>query len=189
MARTSARRGTPLTREEIFSAALSIIDVQGLDALSMRALARALNVEAMTLYHHVANKDAILDGVVDSVLGGMVVPDPLPEDWMALIEEMLVGLRVALAAHPNAIPVVIERPPTTDVYVQAPVMALAQAGFSEAASAELFEGIMALTFGNAILGTMTRPAPGAPPPAFNEAWFRTSIRFLLEGYGRALRSS
>lgn len=188
MVRTS-RRDKPLSRDEIFSAALEIIDTEGLDALSMRALARTLSVEAMTLYHHVANKDAIYEGVVAAVLSGMMAPDPLPEDWMELIESMLVSLRVALAAHPNAIPIVIQHPPKTDTYVQAPVIALAKAGFDQSQVEVLFEGIMAFTFGNAILGTMAQAASDAPPAEFNEATFRNGIRFLLEGYAHELAAS
>jgi AcrR family transcriptional regulator len=182
----TTKRDKPLSPDEIFAAALVIIDAGGLDALSMRALARALRVEAMALYHHVESKDAIIDGVVALVLSEMSAPDPLPGDWMELLESMLVSLRVTLAAHPNVIPLVIQRPPRADTYVQAPVIALARAGFTDDQVEELFEGIMAFTFGNAILGTTALSAPGAPPPAFNEQSFRKGIRFLLGGYAREL---
>ncbi len=185
MGRTS-RRDKALTRDEIFSAALDIIDTSGIDALSMRALARVLLVEAMTLYHHVANKDAIYEGVVDAIMSEMEAPEPNPEDWMGLIEAMLVSLRVTLAAHPNAIPIVIQHPLKSDTYVQAPMAALTQAGFTPSQIQELFESIMALTFGDAILGSMTQAAPNAPAPQFNEGRFRKSIRYVLEGYAKEL---
>jgi len=185
LARTTPRRDKPLSPDEIFAEALKIIDTSSLDALTMRSLAQALHVEAMTLYHHVANKDAIFDGVVARVLADMTAPDPIPEDWMELFEAMLVSLRVALANHPNAIPLVIQRPPKSDTYVQAPVIALARAGFTQSQVEELFEAIMSFTFGNAILGTMA--PPGTPAPPFNEEAFCKGIRFLLEGYARGVR--
>jgi AcrR family transcriptional regulator len=60
-------RGTGLSRQRILLAAIEIADRDGLGALSMRKLARVLGVEAMSLYNHVANKDELLDGMVDLV--------------------------------------------------------------------------------------------------------------------------
>ena len=66
MAEPVARRREPLTRARIFAAALEIIDADGLAALSMRRLGTSLGVEAMAIYHHVPNKDALLDGTFSS---------------------------------------------------------------------------------------------------------------------------
>ena len=52
----------PVSRERALDVAIAIADAEGLEALTMRRLAKELKVEAMSLYHHVANKDAILDG-------------------------------------------------------------------------------------------------------------------------------
>ncbi|NNC75792.1 MAG: TetR family transcriptional regulator, partial [Acidimicrobiia bacterium] len=57
----------PLSKDRVLTAAIGLADQQGLDALTMRNLASELGVEAMSLYYHVANKEALLDGVVDTV--------------------------------------------------------------------------------------------------------------------------
>lgn len=64
-----AKARTPLSRDRVFAAAVEIADAEGIDSLTMRALAERLGVEAMSLYYHVANKAALLDGVADVVVG------------------------------------------------------------------------------------------------------------------------
>ena len=61
------RPAEPISRDRAVSAAVSLADEQGIAGLSMRKLAKVLQIEAMSLYHHVANKDALLDGMIDSV--------------------------------------------------------------------------------------------------------------------------
>ena len=67
-------RRKPLSRERILETALALADEQGIDALSMRKLGQQLGYEAMSLYNHVANKDDLLDGMVDLVLAEMEAP-------------------------------------------------------------------------------------------------------------------
>jgi len=69
-------RRKPLSRERIVAAALEVVDEQGIEALSMRKLGQTLGYEAMSLYNHVANKDDLLDGILDLVLAEMEPPDP-----------------------------------------------------------------------------------------------------------------
>ena len=68
----------PLSRERVLEAAVALADEGGIDALSMRKLADQLGVKAMSLYNHVANKDDLLDGIVDAVWGEISLPDPAP---------------------------------------------------------------------------------------------------------------
>jgi len=75
------KRTTPLTKDELFAAALTIADTEGLEALSMRRLAAEVGVEAASLYHHLPNKDALLDGILVRMRSEMRLPDPLPQDW------------------------------------------------------------------------------------------------------------
>lgn len=98
----------PLTRERIVGAALSLADAEGLDAVTMRRLGRALGVEGMALYRHVPNRAAILDGIAEAVIDEIEVPEAT--DWrdgvLALAEEFR---RVALA-HPHVVPLWTTRP-------------------------------------------------------------------------------
>ncbi|MCJ7827268.1 MAG: TetR family transcriptional regulator [Demequinaceae bacterium] len=90
-----------LTPDLIFERALAIVDAEGLEALSMRCLASDLGVEAASLYHHIADKQALLDGVIGRARSEMVVTaDPMGE-WMPFLEEVFVEYRRMLVAHPN----------------------------------------------------------------------------------------
>ena len=92
-----SRRGR-LGRERILQAALHLADQGGVAALSMRKIAGSLGVEAMSLYHHVANKGEILDGVVGLVFAEI---GPLQEeDWKAAVERWGCSVRRALRERP-----------------------------------------------------------------------------------------
>jgi AcrR family transcriptional regulator len=93
---------TPLTRQRVLDAAVALADDSGIESLTMRKLGQALGVEAMSLYNHVTNKDALLDGMVDQVFGEIDLP--LPEaGWKAAMRQRAISARQALARHPWAI--------------------------------------------------------------------------------------
>ena len=110
MAPTTRRERRPaLTHERVVAAAVELADDQGIEALSMRKLAQALGVEAMSLYHHVANKDALLDGLVDLVFGEVQLPAPAGAAWRAPMRARMVSLHDALRRHPWATAVLESR--------------------------------------------------------------------------------
>jgi AcrR family transcriptional regulator len=89
---------TPLSRERVLRAAVALADEGGIKALSMRKLAQALGVEAMSLYNHVANKDDVLDGIVELVAGEIdLVPDG--GDWKADTRRRALSTYEALSRH------------------------------------------------------------------------------------------
>jgi AcrR family transcriptional regulator len=96
----------PLSRDLVLETAVTLADHEGLGALSMRRLGQELGVEAMSLYHHVANKDALLDGMVDAVVGELnaaVGPGGGPEaerDWAAALRARILRARTVMLAHP-----------------------------------------------------------------------------------------
>ncbi len=92
---------TPLSKERVLRAAIEFADERGVDALSMRKLAQELGVEAMSLYNHVANKDEILDGIVDLVAAEVELPAP-GTDWKAAIRQIALSTHDALVRHPWA---------------------------------------------------------------------------------------
>jgi AcrR family transcriptional regulator len=94
----------------VLRAAVTLADGGGIEALSMRKLARNLGVEAMSLYNHVANKDEILDGIVDLVISEIELP-AAAEDWEAAIRECAISAHEALLRHPWACSLVMS--PTT----------------------------------------------------------------------------
>nr|MBA3820674.1 TetR family transcriptional regulator [Deltaproteobacteria bacterium] len=106
----------PLTREKILDAALEILDRDGLDALSMRKLGAAVGVEAMSLYNHVANKDALLDGIHERIL--LSLEPAAARTWQSFIRHQAVALHRALLAHPKAIPLFATRPAATPAAIE-----------------------------------------------------------------------
>jgi AcrR family transcriptional regulator len=97
---------TPLNRERVLTAAIDVADEHGIEALTMRRLGQHLGVEAMSLYNHVANKDDLLTGVVDMVLGEImslvveVAPPIEPPDWKCAMRERILIARSVLVRHP-----------------------------------------------------------------------------------------
>jgi AcrR family transcriptional regulator len=92
---------TPLSRERVLRAALTLADQGGIEALTMRRLGQELGVEAMSLYKHVSNKDDVLDGIVDLVLGDIEVP-PSGTPWREAMRARAVSAHEVLLAHPWA---------------------------------------------------------------------------------------
>jgi AcrR family transcriptional regulator len=91
----------PLTRERVLRAAVALADERGLDALTMRELGTRLGVEAMSLYNHVANKDDLLDGMVDLVVGEIDLPSPAA-GWREAMRQRALSARSAFSRHPWA---------------------------------------------------------------------------------------
>lgn len=121
----------PLSRERILAAALELVDEQGIEALSMRKLGQSLGYEAMSLYNHVANKDDLLDGILDLVLAEMEPPDPA--GGLASIRSSAISSHEALVRHPWAVGLLMApsriRPARLE-HMNALLGALRESGFS-----------------------------------------------------------
>ena len=98
----TTRRRTPLSRERVLRAAIALADERGAQELTMRKLAKELGVEAMSLYNHVANKDDLLDGMIDIVFAEIEAP-LAGGDWKAELRKRAVSTRAALNRHRWAI--------------------------------------------------------------------------------------
>lgn len=103
-------RLTRLTTEQVLATALEIVDREGVDALSMRRLAQALDRDAMSVYRYAENKAALLDGVVELVLRELVI-DPDAQDWTQELRLLAHRYRDLALAHPNVVPLLVTRPP------------------------------------------------------------------------------
>lgn len=102
-----------LTRQKVVAAALRLVDRDGLDGLTMRALGRELGVDPMAVYYHVPNKAALLDGLVEAVWSEMDIPESSGQPWQAELEQIARAMRDALRRHPNALPVLATRANTS----------------------------------------------------------------------------
>jgi AcrR family transcriptional regulator len=96
----------PLSRDRILRAALELVDDGGIDSLTMRKLGQALGFEAMSLYNHVANKDDVIDGILDLVLAQGELPSP-SGNWDRAVRASAVSVHAALRRHPWASAVVM----------------------------------------------------------------------------------
>jgi AcrR family transcriptional regulator len=102
------RTRAPLTRERVIDAAVRVMDEEGLEAVSMRRVAREVGVEAMSLYHHVEDKDDLLDGICEHVMARFEFPEPV-DDWAENCRRGARAWRRILHAHPGVMRLFAER--------------------------------------------------------------------------------
>jgi AcrR family transcriptional regulator len=129
---SSAEPRARLTRERVLRAAIALADQSGLESLTMRRLGQELGVEAMSLYNHVANKDDILDGIVDLVLSDIDVP-PTGTHWKTAMRHRSISAHEILLAHPWAPVLIMSRfniGPGMTRYLDATLGRLREGGFS-----------------------------------------------------------
>ncbi|MEV5570794.1 TetR/AcrR family transcriptional regulator C-terminal domain-containing protein [Spirillospora sp. NPDC052269] len=188
-----------LTRERVLDAALALVDRDGPAKLSMRRLGSELGVEAMTLYHYVPNKDALLDGLVERVISG-ARPRPVPGslDWIA---DFARSLRRELLAHPRVVPLLASRPMNTpgglDMLEEA-LAALADIGLTPLESLGLLNTVATFTVGHVLAEVPADSEPEAPDlekhprlaqavadglgtPSDHEARFERALTAILTG--------
>ena len=109
--RPSRRRRDPISRDAIVTAAIGLLDREGLAALSMRKLAEELGTGAATLYWHVGSKDGLLDLVMDEIIGEGKIPDPDPPRWQEQLKQVARDQRAGILRHPWVVRVSIGRIP------------------------------------------------------------------------------
>jgi AcrR family transcriptional regulator len=152
--RARPRRGgaAPLNRERVLRAAVAVADAAGIEALTMRRLGHHLGVEAMSLYNHVANKDDLLDGMVDLVFAEIGDP-PREADWRPAMRRRAFAVRDVLARHPWAIGLMDSRlrpGPATLRHHNAVIGCLRAAGFSIAMAAHAYSVLDSYIYGFAL---------------------------------------
>ena len=156
--------------ERIVAVAMALADGSGLEAVTLRAVAERLGVEAMSLYRHVANKDDILDGLVETVLGEMTLPDHRL-GWRELLRERALAIRSVLLRHRWAAMLVESRTTPTAARLRmndAVVGALRGAGFSIALCYGTLLAIDSYTYGFALQEAWPPFEPQGRPEAIRE---------------------
>ncbi|MBA6434579.1 TetR/AcrR family transcriptional regulator C-terminal domain-containing protein [Streptomyces sp. GMR22] len=116
---TGRGRRVGLTREKVIAAAVAMIDRDGPDAFSLRKLATELDIENMSLYNHVPNKEALLDGVAEALLAGIAFPEEEGGSWQKRIRAHAAAFRAAAKRHPKAFPLVLTRPTQSPAALEA----------------------------------------------------------------------
>ncbi len=147
--KTAKEVRVPLTKARVLEAAVLLADAEGVASLSMRRLAKALEVEAMSLYHHVADKDEVLDGMVDLVFAEIGLPSA-KTDWRMAMRDRAVSVRDALLRHRWAVGLVESRKTpglATLRHHDAVLGSLRRGGFTVAGAAHAFSLLDSYIFG------------------------------------------
>jgi AcrR family transcriptional regulator len=139
----------PLSKARIIEAAASVADRGGLSALSMRSAGRELGVEAMSLYHHVANKEALLDELADWIFTTIEHPEH-DASWREGVRRRAASARDVLSSHPWALTLIESRANPGPALLQhhdAVIGCLRRGGFSIALASRAFSVIDAYVYG------------------------------------------
>jgi AcrR family transcriptional regulator len=173
-----------LSRERIVEAALQLMDREGLDAVTMRRIAREVGVEAMSLYHHVADKDDLLDGICARVMTDFRIPEHDDRPWMERARHGAREWRRVLKSHPNVISLFAERSkPMTEVSALRPMeyalSLIMETGTDEREAVQVFNVMGGYIMGFVMMETgrmftagaldADRPDPAAVAPSFPAA--------------------
>lgn len=172
------RTRPPLTRDEILQTALSIVDEQGLDGLSMRKLAAALKVEAMSLYNHVQDKQDLTHRLLLLVLSDIPFPSE-PLSWQNTLRHYAQGLYDTFTRHPALVPLL----ETMDTFapqvlqgMELVLAALDESGLSPRQQVTAFRGLNALTMGFVMGHTQGLSLSRAQAEAHWQGWSGTQMR-------------
>lgn len=188
MASMRKRRTEPLTADEIFERALMLVDEEGLEALTMRRIAEEVGVEAASLYHHVANKDALIDGMLVRMRSEVRLPEPLPEDWIEIFQAVFAEYRRVLTAHPHLV-IYAGRRVESDPQPSG-LDALTELGFSDEDAVSLWQSMLAFSAGFSLFGSShaetdtSELAPGLAKrmSEWSDDTCTLTLRIILEGY-------
>ena len=171
----------PLSRERVLSGALAVADAEGVDSLTMRLLAEHLGVKPMALYHHVANKNEIIDGIVDLVFSEIELPS-ISGEWRPEMKRRACSARHVLRRHPWSIALLQSRThpgPATLRHHNAVIGALRGAGFSVAMTAHAYALLDSFIYGFA-LSEASLPING--PETVAEVAESMMLQYLAKDY-------
>ena len=168
--RPAKRRRDPITQEVIVKTALHLLDTEGLEGLSMRRIAEALDTGAASLYWHVGSKDGLLDLVFDHVIGEQHVPDPDPARWQEQIKEVAREQRSTILRHRDIVAVSLGRipmGPSALRYSERVLAILRAGGVPDGLAVAGHHLLIAIVNGFTLDETPTEQPTGeaAPPPA------------------------
>jgi AcrR family transcriptional regulator len=179
----------PLTPDELYRRALAIVDDEGLEALTMRRLASDVGVKAPSLYNHVTGKEQLIDGALRVMRAELRFPDPLPDNWMALMEAVFSEYRRVLQAHPHLMPLAGRRLEGDD---DSGIEYLVEQGFSLDRAVGLWQSLAAVAVGFTMFAsgyteTDVRGLPDDVAARVSE-WrndtYTTALRTIMEAYER-----
>jgi AcrR family transcriptional regulator len=164
----------PLTRERVLRAALALADEKGIESLTMRELGLRLGVEAMSIYNHVANKDDILDGMVDLVVSEIDLPSDAV-GWKEAMRRRAISAQAVFSRHPWSSGMIDAREssgPARLRYLDWVLGTLRQAGFSLDIAARAFALLDSYIYGSGRQQHNMAAGSGAEPEQMAEAFLQ-----------------
>ncbi|HEY4223538.1 MAG TPA: TetR/AcrR family transcriptional regulator C-terminal domain-containing protein [Myxococcota bacterium] len=178
-------RPPSFSREGLQRAALQLVDDGGMDALSMRALARALKTGPMTLYNHVRDRADLELLLVDAVMDELRMNPPADEPWQSAVEHLALAMWRAIRAHPHVVPLIVtqkSRAPQTLDFAEALLAALARGGLRGRALRRAFRAVSAFVAGFA-LAELHGPFHNDTVAAGNDSARYPHLRELARSHG------
>jgi AcrR family transcriptional regulator len=206
--------GRGLTRDTIVAAAVAIADREGLRAVSIRRVAGELGIRPMSIYTHIASKDDLVDLMLDEVIGEVLLPEPLPDDWREALRRLAHRSHDAFLAHTWTLEAFGQRPrfgPNTLRHVEQSIAAASRTGLGPEATSIILAVVDEYTLGHAmrvllvpdedaLRETIDQMLRAADPDAFphlaqatagallgpREGAFEAGLEALLDGFERTL---
>jgi TetR/AcrR family transcriptional regulator, tetracycline repressor protein len=196
MSQTPRRRrgGRPpqVSADQIVTEAIDLIDSEGLQALSMRALGARLGIAAMSLYRHLSGRDAVLSAVVNRLFASALTNLDPGSSWTEATTRFATDYRAMLLAHPHAVPLLATHPVDTTTAI--PLLGEVLARFT-AADIERDQALVTIqSVGVFVIGhTLAQigTPPGADPTtaptdpaalAYYDQWFTAGLQALVTGF-------
>lgn len=139
-----------LSERRIAQVALDLVDVEGVEGLSMRKLAQRLGTSPMSMYTYFADRDAVLEAVTQLVLAEVDMP-PDDVDWRETVSRIMRSVREVGLRHPHATPLIARFPPRTLdalAFVEAGFRALRRAGFDDRSAARCYRALVVYSLGS-----------------------------------------
>ena len=169
-----------LTHAHVVAEARALIEAEGFDALTMRALARRLGVAPNALYSHVATKTALVDAVLDDVLVAVRAPAPGRRDWQGGLRRMMASTHAVLLEHPDLVPLYLARQgargPNAQRLGEIMLALLARGGLTGVRAQEAQRALIVHAIGSAAFASGS-----GPPRAELVRTFERGLEWLLAG--------
>jgi TetR/AcrR family transcriptional regulator, tetracycline repressor protein len=186
-ARRTPGQRAGLTRDAVLAEARAALAQDGVQALSMRRLARRLGVAPNALYSHVADRDDLVDAMLDDTLNEVRAPDPRRGDWRTGLETIMRRTYAVLLAHPDLVPLYVARRgargPRAVALGEAMLEMLARGGIEGDSAREAMRTLIVHTIGFAAFatGAPLQPAESTLTPKALDDLFARSLSWLLDG--------
>jgi AcrR family transcriptional regulator len=189
--RGKAGRPAVLSHEGIVTAAITVIDTDGLEALTMRRLGTELGVRAMSLYRHLPSRDAVLSAVVNRLAAEATIDTDPNTPWPQALHRLATAYRRMLLGHPHAVPLLATHPVDIDIGLTLITGVLDRfhaAGITQEQALTAVQSVIVYVLGHALAQVGTPPGSGPqepPPPAaaeYYDHWFSTGLEAILLGF-------